>query len=114
MKGLYLGFTILRRQPNWDRQHSEKCHRSKAHQCSGFHRRLACSRCVRVTKPTRTWLLRFYTGIVRRYMGIISLAIIGSRDSDPEWSKNWNALKRRDVRLSQSAAAVSLSQVCSG
>jgi len=31
-----------------------------------------------------------------------------------EWSKNWNALKRRDVRLSQSAAAVSLSQVCSG
>jgi len=33
---------------------------------------------------------------------------------DPEWSKNWNALKRRDVRLSQSAAAVSLSQVSPG
>jgi hypothetical protein len=29
-----------------------------------------------------------------------------------EWSKNWNALKRRDVRLSQSP--VSLSQVSPG
>ncbi len=27
---------------------------------------------------------------------------------DPERSKNWNALKRRDVQLSQSPAAVSL------
>jgi len=32
----------------------------------------------------------------------------------PEWSKNWNALKRRDVQLSQSPAAVSLSQVSPG
>jgi hypothetical protein len=31
-----------------------------------------------------------------------------------EWSKNWNALKRRDVRLSQSPAAVSLLQVSPG
>jgi hypothetical protein len=31
-----------------------------------------------------------------------------------EWSRNWNALKRRDVRLSQSPAAVSLSQVSPG
>jgi hypothetical protein len=32
----------------------------------------------------------------------------------PEWSKNWNVLKRRDVRRSQSPAAVSLSQVSPG
>jgi len=31
-----------------------------------------------------------------------------------EWSKNWNALKRRDFRFSQSPAAVSLSQVSPG
>jgi len=36
------------------------------------------------------------------------------RLSDLEWLKNWNALKRRDVRLSQSPAAVSLSQVSPG
>jgi hypothetical protein len=66
----------------------------------------------------RKFVLGFVIGILALPVGFLLLAWLGLlpalANADPEWSKNWNALKRRDVRFSQSPAAVSLSQVSPG
>jgi len=55
------------------------------------------------------------SAISKQRGNVTELLLDWSKGDRPlEWSKNWNTLKRRDIWLSQSHAAISLSQVSPG